>query len=215
MLSPRPVLASLAAIPFFGGLEPEALDRLAASMRSRRFRRGEVIFHVGDPGDALFVIVSGEVKISAAVRDRGRGDPGHAPSRRRLRGARSAGRRAALGQRHGAHADRDGHPAARPVPRAHRHGGGGSRRPAGLDRRRAPAPHDARRGAAFPRHHRAPRRPARAARPGRRDAARGRLAPAPDEPDPGGPRGDGRLHAPEREQAPGPVHGRRADPTRA
>jgi CRP-like cAMP-binding protein len=33
-------------------------------MRSRRFRRGEVIFHLGDPGDALFVIVSGEVKIS-------------------------------------------------------------------------------------------------------------------------------------------------------
>ena len=60
----RPVLASLAAIPFFDGLEPAALDRLAASMRSRRFRRGEVIFHVGDPGDALFVIVSGEVKIS-------------------------------------------------------------------------------------------------------------------------------------------------------
>lgn len=64
MLSARPVLASLAAIPFFGGLEPDALDRLAAGMRSRRFRRGEVIFHVGDPGDALFVIVSGEVKIS-------------------------------------------------------------------------------------------------------------------------------------------------------
>ena len=33
-------------------------------MRSRRFRRGEVIFHIGDPGDALFVIVDGEVKIS-------------------------------------------------------------------------------------------------------------------------------------------------------
>src|SRR6185295_17969555 len=32
--------------------------------RSRRFRRGEVIFHLGDPGDALFVIVSGEVKIT-------------------------------------------------------------------------------------------------------------------------------------------------------
>lgn len=64
MLGARPVIASLAAIPFFGGLEPAALDRLAASMRSRRFRRGEVIFHVGDPGDALFVIVSGEVKIS-------------------------------------------------------------------------------------------------------------------------------------------------------
>lgn len=64
MLGNRPVLASLAAIPFFGDLEPAALERLAAGMRSRRFRRGEVIFHVGDPGDALFVIVSGEVKIS-------------------------------------------------------------------------------------------------------------------------------------------------------
>jgi CRP/FNR family cyclic AMP-dependent transcriptional regulator len=64
MLSARPVLASLAAIPFFGGLDPDALERLAASMRSRRFRRGEVIFHIGDPGDALFVIISGEVKIS-------------------------------------------------------------------------------------------------------------------------------------------------------
>jgi len=64
MLSARPVLASLAAIPFFGGLDPAALERLAATMRSRRFRRGEVIFHIGDPGDALFVIVSGEVKIS-------------------------------------------------------------------------------------------------------------------------------------------------------
>ncbi len=59
-----PILGSLSAIPFFGGLEPAALARLAASMRSRRFRRGEVIFHIGDPGDALFVILTGEVKIS-------------------------------------------------------------------------------------------------------------------------------------------------------
>ena len=44
----------------------QSLDRLAATMRSRRFRRGEVIFHLGDPGDALFVIVSGDVKISLA-----------------------------------------------------------------------------------------------------------------------------------------------------
>lgn len=58
------VLQSLSGIPFFGGLDPVALERLAASMRARRFRRGEVIFHIGDPGDALFVIVSGDVKIS-------------------------------------------------------------------------------------------------------------------------------------------------------
>jgi CRP-like cAMP-binding protein len=58
------VIASLAGIPFFAGLEPDALERLAGSMRARRFRRGEVIFHAGDPGDALFVILAGEVKIS-------------------------------------------------------------------------------------------------------------------------------------------------------
>jgi CRP-like cAMP-binding protein len=64
MLVGRPVLDALAAIPFFAGLDRDALERLTGSMRSRRFRRGEVIFHLGDPGDALFVIMSGDVKIS-------------------------------------------------------------------------------------------------------------------------------------------------------
>ena len=60
----RPLVASLARIPFFAGLDSDALERVAAGTRTRRFRRGEVIFHAGDPGDALFVIVTGEVKIS-------------------------------------------------------------------------------------------------------------------------------------------------------
>ncbi len=64
MLVGRPILEVLAAIPFFAGLDADALGRVAAGMRARRFRRGEVIFHIGDPGDALFVIVAGEVKIS-------------------------------------------------------------------------------------------------------------------------------------------------------
>ena len=64
MLPGRPLVASLARIPFFAGLDSDALERVAAGTRTRRFRRGEVIFHAGDPGDALFVIVTGEVKIS-------------------------------------------------------------------------------------------------------------------------------------------------------
>ena len=64
MLVARPILESLGSIPFFAGLDPVALERVASGMRTRRFRRGEVIFHLGDPGDALFVIVAGEVKIS-------------------------------------------------------------------------------------------------------------------------------------------------------
>jgi CRP/FNR family cyclic AMP-dependent transcriptional regulator len=64
MTAAAPLVAALATIPFFAGLDPAALDRVAGGMRSRRFRRGEVIFHLGDPGDALFIIVSGAVKIS-------------------------------------------------------------------------------------------------------------------------------------------------------
>ena len=64
MLAGRPLVASLARIPFFAGLDAAALERVAAGTRTRRFRRGEVIFHAGDPGDALFIIVSGEVKIA-------------------------------------------------------------------------------------------------------------------------------------------------------
>lgn len=64
MLAARSILESLTSIAFFGGLDGAALERLAGAMRARRFRRGEVIFHIGDPGEALFIIVSGDVKIS-------------------------------------------------------------------------------------------------------------------------------------------------------
>ena len=39
------------------------LESLASRLRKRRFRRGEVIFHQGDPGDALHIVASGAVKI--------------------------------------------------------------------------------------------------------------------------------------------------------
>jgi len=64
MLAAGPLVDSLARIPFFAGLDALALERVAAGTRMRRFRRGEIIFHAGDPGDALFIIVSGEVKIA-------------------------------------------------------------------------------------------------------------------------------------------------------
>src|SRR5262245_61121183 len=57
-------LAALTAMPCFAGLDAAALDRVASGTRIRRFRRGEVVFHLGDPGDALFLISSGVVKIT-------------------------------------------------------------------------------------------------------------------------------------------------------
>jgi len=55
---------ALAAIPVFGGLDEEGLSNLSRGMRIRRFRRGETVFHVGDPGDALFIVMSGSIKIT-------------------------------------------------------------------------------------------------------------------------------------------------------
>src|ERR1700758_1971223 len=47
----------------FAQVTPEALDACARSLRVRRFRRSETIFHQGDPGDSLYIIESGAVKI--------------------------------------------------------------------------------------------------------------------------------------------------------
>ncbi len=51
----------------FGGLDDEARRAVWASMRRRRFARGEVIFHEGDPGDALHHIVKGHVSVRVST----------------------------------------------------------------------------------------------------------------------------------------------------
>jgi CRP-like cAMP-binding protein len=47
----------------FGGLGQGSLEAISQNLRTRRFRRGEVLFHEGDPGDALFIVASGAVKV--------------------------------------------------------------------------------------------------------------------------------------------------------
>jgi CRP/FNR family cyclic AMP-dependent transcriptional regulator len=64
VLETQTLTDTLAAVPLFAGLDAASLESVGRGMRSRRFRRGEVIFHLGDPGDALFVVISGAVKIS-------------------------------------------------------------------------------------------------------------------------------------------------------
>src|SRR5205814_9275268 len=67
----------------FAQFTDEALDTCARSLRVRRFKRNETIFHQGDPGDSLFIIESGAVKIvlpspegeeGAIIATLGRGD---------------------------------------------------------------------------------------------------------------------------------------------
>jgi CRP-like cAMP-binding protein len=54
---------TLAKIPLLRDVAPEALGQLAKSLRRRRFSRGEVVFHQGDPGDTLHLVRGGRVKI--------------------------------------------------------------------------------------------------------------------------------------------------------
>jgi len=51
----------------FGGLDDDARRALWAHMRRRRFPRGEVIFHEGDPGDSLHLIVKGHVSVKTST----------------------------------------------------------------------------------------------------------------------------------------------------
>ena len=54
----------LKQVPLFAGLADEDIRELMAVAKRRTFRSGEVIFHREDPGQVLYVIKEGKVKIS-------------------------------------------------------------------------------------------------------------------------------------------------------
>src|SRR6266704_5274117 len=54
----------LKQVDIFAGLSDEEIGQLSSVAKRRTFRSGEVIFHREDPGQVLYVIKEGEVKIS-------------------------------------------------------------------------------------------------------------------------------------------------------
>jgi CRP/FNR family cyclic AMP-dependent transcriptional regulator len=54
---------ALSAVPFVSGLGEDALTVLESHMRLRTFRREQPIFRQGDPGDSLFLVASGRIKL--------------------------------------------------------------------------------------------------------------------------------------------------------
>jgi CRP-like cAMP-binding protein len=59
-------LSVLSDHPLFRGLDSGALDQLCRYANSRKFKRGAVIFAKGDPGNSLFAVASGSVKMSTS-----------------------------------------------------------------------------------------------------------------------------------------------------
>src|SRR5574338_581302 len=62
-LDQQTAIRALRGCPLFAPCPEPVLADVGRRLRHRHFRRGEVIFHQGDPGDALHVIISGSVKI--------------------------------------------------------------------------------------------------------------------------------------------------------
>ena len=56
-------LLYLKQVPLFAGLNDEDIRELMGVAKRRTFRSGEVIFHRDDPGQVLYVIKEGKVKI--------------------------------------------------------------------------------------------------------------------------------------------------------
>ena len=55
--------------PLFSALDDEAAAALRSSMSENRLRRGEVLFHEGDPGDKLYIVTDGKVKLGRTSSD--------------------------------------------------------------------------------------------------------------------------------------------------
>ena len=62
-LDDRAAVQALRGCPLFAPCPEPVLADVGRRLRHRHFRRNEVIFHQGDPGDALHVITDGAVKI--------------------------------------------------------------------------------------------------------------------------------------------------------
>ena len=63
-MKPERIKPLLAATEMFSSLNDQALERLSRQAVERRFSKSYRIFHQGDPGNALFVLVEGIVKVT-------------------------------------------------------------------------------------------------------------------------------------------------------
>jgi CRP-like cAMP-binding protein len=76
-------IGALRRCALFTAVDDQTLELCASTLRVRRYRKNETIFHQGDPGDSLYIIESGSVKIvlpspegeeGAIIATLGRGD---------------------------------------------------------------------------------------------------------------------------------------------
>ena len=64
-----PVLTLLERTHLFRGLPVATMRQLSALASRRPYKDGAIVFARGDPGDALYGVVAGKIRISASTRD--------------------------------------------------------------------------------------------------------------------------------------------------
>jgi CRP/FNR family cyclic AMP-dependent transcriptional regulator len=72
----RQTAVALARIPMFADLSKKQLNRLAAESEELVFHPGQVVVKEGDPGETLFVVLSGQAKVQRGKRKVGEILPG-------------------------------------------------------------------------------------------------------------------------------------------
>lgn len=60
---------TLSRAGIFQGVDPVAVANLTKEMETVRFPRGATIFEEGDPGDRLYIIISGKIKLARHASD--------------------------------------------------------------------------------------------------------------------------------------------------
>src|SRR5262245_41016534 len=56
---------ALLASPFFQSTKPAELDEIISFASERRFPRGAIIFHKGDPGSSMMAVLMGRVRVGS------------------------------------------------------------------------------------------------------------------------------------------------------
>src|SRR6185369_16701127 len=60
---------TLARSGIFQGVDPDAAEALAKEMETIEARKGEIVFSEGEPGDSLYIVLSGKLKVGRRAGD--------------------------------------------------------------------------------------------------------------------------------------------------
>jgi len=67
---------TLKKVPLFAGLGDKDLERIASSMKERRFKAGDTLVEQGASGVGFFVVESGEADVTVSGESKGKVGPG-------------------------------------------------------------------------------------------------------------------------------------------